>query len=110
MSLQIIKHKIPNELLFELLEKICLKNDKYYMLNNEFYKKGIFNNAIQFFFNICKSHYYQSKLYYLETKLTYKSFLTVLRQICKFNKIKYTTEIKYDKSNYNIIYYVFYNT
>lgn len=109
MSLQIIKTKIPDETIFGLLERICLKNEKYYMLNYEFFKKGVFNNEIQTFLNMCKQHYYVSKYCYLEKKLTYKSFLTVLRQICKYNKITYTSEIKYDKSNYNIVYYIYHN-
>ena len=38
--------------------------------------------------------------------MTYTAFTTVLRQICKFNHIKYTTKIRYEKSTYEIVYYI----
>jgi hypothetical protein len=44
----------------------------------------------------------------LERKMNYNSFVTILRQICNFNKIIYTSQIKYDKSKYDIIYHIFF--
>ena len=44
---------------------------------------------------------------YLDKKLTYNSFTTILRQICNYNKITYTSQIKYDKSSYEITYYIY---
>jgi hypothetical protein len=108
MSTQIFKNKIPNEDFFLLLDKICNKNDKCYIFNNESYKKGIFNESIQNFFLECKPYYHLSKQKYLERKFTYNSFTTILRQICNFNKIKHTSQIKYDKSTYVIIYYIYF--
>jgi hypothetical protein len=108
MSTQIFKKNVPTESLYSLLDDICLKNDKYYILNNNSYKKGIFNNAITNFIEECKPYYHISKQKYLERKLTYNSFTTILRQICKFNKITHTSQIKYDKSTYDIIYYIYF--
>ena len=45
---------------------------------------------------------------YLEKKLTYNSFITVIRQICNHLKITYTSQVKYDKSVYDIIYYIYF--
>jgi hypothetical protein len=108
MSNQTFKNQIPTELLFEVLDNTCSKTDKYYIINNDSYKKGLFTNAISEFFEKCKPYYHLSKQKYLERKLAYNTFTTVLRQICNFNKITYTSQIKYDKSNYNIIYYVYF--
>jgi len=108
MSTQIFKNQIPNNLLFELLDKICLKNEKHYTFNIESFKKGVYSEDIQKFFIICTPYYHLSKRKYLEKKLTYNSFVTVLRQICNYNKITYTSQIKYDKSTYDIVYYIYY--
>jgi len=108
MSIQIFKKNIPNELVFNLLDSICLKNDKHYTFNIESFKKGVFKETISKFIEYCKPYYHLSKRKYLERKLTYNSFTTILRQICNFNKIKYTSEIKYDKSSYDIVYYIYY--
>ncbi len=108
MVSQIFKYKIPNEVLFDFLNNISIKTDKYYIVNFESFKKGNFNESIQAFYNTIKEYYYLSKRFYLERKNTYTNFTTVLRQICKFNEIPYTSQIKYDKSNYDIIYNIFY--
>jgi hypothetical protein len=108
MSTQIFKKPIPNENLFTLLDNICVKNEKCYTLNTNSYKKGVFNESIKQFFSDCNQYYHNSKKKYLERKLTYNNFTTVIRQICNFNKIVYTSQIKYDKSKYDIIYYIYF--
>lgn len=108
MSTQIFKKNVPNDLLFSLLESICLKNEKHFTLNTESYKRGIFKESIQKFIENCVPYYHISKRKYLDRKITYNSFTTVLRQICKYNNITYTSKIIYDKSSYGIIYYIYY--
>ena len=98
MTSQIFKNNIPNEFLFDLLDKICLKIDNSYTFNNDAFKKCVYNEIIPQFLTDCRPYYYLSKRKYLDRKLTYNSFTTILRQICKYNKITYTSEIKYNKS------------
>ena len=86
---------------------MAFKNENSYVITNDSYKKGIFNNSIPIFITECIPYYYISKRKYLERKINYNSFITVIRQICNFNKITYTSQIKYDKSNYNIIYNIY---
>jgi len=108
MSTQIFKKQIPNELLFELLNKLSSKTDKYFIFNKNSFKKGNFDSTFLKFMEECIPYYQVSKRKYLERKLTYNSFTTILRQICNFNRIKYTSQIKYDKSVYDIIYYIYF--
>ena len=108
MSSQIFKNSVPINILFQLLDKISIKNDTHYVFNIIAFKKGVYTNEIALFFEQCKPYYHLSKRNYLEKKITYNSFTTVLRQICKNNNIKYTSQIKYDKSKYNIIYYIYF--
>ena len=106
MSIQIFKNKIPNNYLFDLLEKICVKTKEVYIINNISFKKGMYNNLITNFFELIRKYYHISKRKYLDKILTYNSFITIVRQICKFNQISYKNEIKYDRSTYEIIYYI----
>ena len=108
MNSQIFKNKIPNELLISLLDEIAVKTEKCFVFNNNSYKKGIFNDTIPIFLEKCKPYYHVSKRIYLERKINYNSFITILRQICNFNKITYTSQIKYDKSQYDIVYYIYF--
>lgn len=108
MSSQIFKTPIPKDMLFSLLESIAVKTDKYYIFDNNAFKKGIFHNLLQDFLEECKPYYHISKRKYLEKTLSYNSFVTVIRQICNFNNIEYISQIKYDKSNYDIIYHIYF--
>ena len=78
------------------------------MFDSISFKKGIFTEEINIFLEECKPYYHLSKRKYLEKKATYNSFTTVLRQICNYNKIIYTSQIKYDKSKYEIVYYIYF--
>ena len=105
---QIFKKMVPSEKIIELLEYNSQKNKNYYLFSNAAYKKGILNNTIPEFIIECIPYYHTAKQKYLEKKLSYNTFTTILRQICNFNKITYTSQIKYDKSLYNIDYYIYF--
>jgi hypothetical protein len=109
-SSQIFKSNIPINILFELLDKICVKNENYYVLNNGAYKKGIFTGDIQQFIQDCTPYYFISKRKYLTRQLNYNHFITIIRQICKHLNIKYTNKIKYERSTYDIIYNIYFNS
>lgn len=110
MVSQIFKSEIENKILWDLLFDICEKKNEYYLINKESFKRGsIFSNKIENFYNIVKSYYHESKKHYLENANTYKKFLTVVRQFCRQNNILFRSEIKYMKSTYEIIYYIYYN-
>ena len=108
MTTQIFKQQLPNSYLFKLLDKLCLKNEKYYIFTNESFKKGVYNGEIVNFITFCTPYYFLSKRKYLEKKLTINTFTTIIRQICNFNNIIYTSKIKYKKSTYSIEYYIYY--
>uniref|UniRef100_A0A6C0KUK4 Uncharacterized protein n=1 Tax=viral metagenome TaxID=1070528 RepID=A0A6C0KUK4_9ZZZZ len=108
MSTQIFKNHIPNDIFFQFLEKVCFKNINYYAFNPDSFKKGIYTEDIKKFLDFCRPYYHISKRNYIDRKLTYNSFTTIIRHICKFNDICFTSEIKYDKSDYSIFYYIYF--
>tara|TARA_B100000989_G_scaffold298584_1_gene288583 strand:- start:1078 stop:1413 length:336 start_codon:yes stop_codon:yes gene_type:complete len=97
-----------NNILYDFLNKFCINENNYFVINNAMYKKCIFNNNIDInnFINTIKYYYKKQKLYYLEREINYNNFLTIIRQICKYKNIPYRSIIKYDKSKYEIIYYI----
>ena len=100
-------NQVPTNMLIELLQNISVKHNNKFIFNKNAYKKGIFDNSIQEFIINCKPYYHISKQKYLDKKLTYNVINTIIRQICKFNNITFTSKIQYDKSNYEIIYYIY---
>ena len=105
---QIFRKDIPNELLFKLLEDNAVKTHKYYIVNNVFYKKLQFNNHLYPFLQSLMDYYHLSKQYYLTRSMNYIKFITVIRQICKFNNLSFTSTLSYDKSKYNISYFIYF--
>ena len=101
-----ILYDISNNILYNFLDIYCIKEDNFYIINKYIYKQYEFNNKISEFYNILKHFYYNNKKIYLEREINYKNLITIIRQICKKNNIIYFKKIKYDKSNYNIVYYI----
>ena len=108
MNTQIFKKKVPTDAFFELLSKICtVKQSTCFILDKCAFKKGIMSNDISTFVEYLKDYYHLSKLHYLETKLTYNSFKTIARQICKLNNITFASKLIYCMSTYEIVYYIY---
>ena len=108
MSSQIFKSEIPSTILFTLLEKICLKTDKYYVIDINAYRKMLFHDFHTNFCALLKEYYHVGKHFYLEREMTYKSFTNIIRQLCKHTSIMYTSKMKYNESKYNIVYFVYF--
>ena len=111
MSSQIFKEDFDILPIVEYLKDICnhTVEDQNICIEvtNESYNKSKLNNSIYDFLNYIKEYYYESKLNYVERKLTYNRYITILRQICKFKGLIYKSDIKYNKSNYTIVYYIY---
>lgn len=107
MTKQIIKKDIPSDILINLLNNITKKQNNYYLINKISFKKAEYLNLLENFTSSLKEFYFASKLFYLDRKCTYSSFLTLVRHICKNNNISYISKIVYDKSSYEIIYYIY---
>ena len=107
-SNQIFKINVDINLLFNLLDLICKKTPNYYIFNFDSYKKGIYHNYIQIFFKDIRDNYHISKQKYIDRKLNYNSFITVMRQILKSNNIFFTHKIEHSNGEYSIIYNIYY--
>jgi hypothetical protein len=106
MKSQLFKSIVPICILFELLDKICIKDEKYYHLSKSAFKAAEYHNLIPSFCSSVSEHYRKSKQYYVDRKMNYNKFITVVRQICNINNVPYTSKIVYIKSYYDIVYYV----
>ena len=109
MSNQIFKTSISNSILYDFIEKIFVfKTHNFYTINPSSFKKAQFLKLIESFCENIKPYYHISKQYYVTRPLNYTKLMTIIRQICKKNKIPITSHVKYDKSKYSIHYYIFF--
>lgn len=106
--MNIFNQDFSNNILYNFLNIFSSIENNYYIININCYKKSIFNNDnnISNFFNNIKPYYKKQKLYYIEREINYNNLMTIIRHICKYKNIPYRNKIKYDKSKYEIIYYI----
>ncbi len=107
MSSQIFKTTPPKKILFDFLEAVSEKTKNKYIFSKATFKKGQLEDKINPFCNRLQEHYYTSKEFYVTRNMTYKNFVTIIRQMCKYHHIAFTSVMKYNKSKYEIIYSIF---
>ncbi len=106
MKTNYFREPIPQTILVSLLNELCVVNNKYFIIDMASYNNGIHKGVIQNFMEMCRPYYNPSKQFYTTNELTYKSFLTVVRHICKTNSIQYSHHIQYSHSIYQIVYHI----
>tara|TARA_B100000902_G_scaffold359021_1_gene374491 strand:+ start:3154 stop:3495 length:342 start_codon:yes stop_codon:yes gene_type:complete len=109
--MNIFNQDFSNNILYDFLNLFCNIENNYYIINIISYRKLLYNNNnnnnnILEFINNIKPFYKKQKLFYLKRDLNYNNLMTLIRHICKFKNIPYRNTIKYDKSKYEIIYYI----
>ena len=105
---QLFREPPDNDILLRLLEQISYKNRTGgYIIDTNVYKKMLFNNLYAEFCNELAEFYHESKQYYITRPFTYKSFATILRQICKANNIVIRSRVLYIESVYSTEYTIY---
>ena len=107
MSSQIFKTDVPVELLFDFLRKICKEESSHYLLSKVSFQQAKYHELVEPFCESLKEYYHTSKQYYVTRQLDYSKFVTIIRQICRANQVSYTSKIIYNKSSYDILYYIY---
>jgi hypothetical protein len=102
---QIIKNKI--DFFNDFIISIGLKENNYIIINENVYKKALYNNLIKEFYSKLEPYYYESKKFYLFREINYNGFITILRQISKKNSTEYKSKIKYTNSKHYLEYYFY---
>ena len=104
---QLFRKPIEPYLLFDLLDKVCMKKQTHYVVDINAYKKMMYHNYHIAFCDILFDYYHISKHFYISRHMTFKSLTTIVRQICKSCNIAFNTSIRYNKSDYAIEYYIY---
>jgi hypothetical protein len=107
MKNQIFKTTIMPELLWGFLKENSEETDTHFRFNKINYKKAVYTNKIEQFINKIIDNYHESKKRFVTRKMDYNKFVTVIRQIANSIDVHYTSEIIYDKSKYEIVYYFY---
>lgn len=102
---QNIKNTLDRDVVIELLRDMCIESEENILLfNKTAYKRLRLFNKITPILKKLKPYYYESKMFYLTRKMNYKTFSTIVRQLCKYANLKLLSNIRYLYSSYIIEY------
>ena len=104
---QIFREPVPKEKLIEFLDQCVEVKNNSYVFSKTAFKTAQYKDIINSFCKELEKYYYESKKYYATRSMTYKNLVTIIRQICKYHFIPFTSNIKYYKSVYEISYTIF---
>ena len=109
MKSQIFKTIIEKDIITNFIKNISLNNGNHLEISKYCFKKIqlLNNNTIKDFYDTIINNYYDAKKKYITCQLTYNSFMTVIRQLCKMHNIHFISKIIYNKSSYEIVYYIY---
>jgi hypothetical protein len=82
-----------------------IENDRYVISMAAFKRSEMFDHMTTFC-DYLEECYYDSKKFYVRRRMTYKNFITVIRQVCKVSDLAYTTQTRYYKSSYEMVYII----
>ena len=104
---QIFKMAVPAALLFAFLDHVCAQSERHYVFDMNAFRKIGFHEALRdAFLRDILPYYHKSKQFYVTRKPTYNSVINLIRQICKVNNVVFTKDMRYNHSEYTIIYYI----
>lgn len=104
----IFRSHIPINVLYDVLDKICIKKEKYYLFDFNAFRLLQYHELYPEFSQKIIQAYKPSKQFFVTRPLTYNSFITILRHICRVNHVNFKTKFNYQHSLYNIDYYIHY--
>lgn len=105
---QVFKYEVPCNIFIDLLNEICEVNEGIYVFHEICFRRANFKeNIVNHYLNILQKYYHASKIDYIKRGTTFKGLSTILRQLCKYYNIKFTSNVKYMFSKYSIIYNIF---
>ena len=104
MKNQIFKTIVAPDIIWNFLKENGEETIDHFIFDKVLYKKAVFKEAIEPFVKSLVEHYHESKKHYINRKMDYNKFVTVLRQLCNSNDIEYKTQMVYNSSTYEIVY------
>jgi hypothetical protein len=104
---KIIKYPIPLNILFDLLDEICLLKDKYYVLDDNSFNKMKYLNIYEPFIQKLKECYFPNKLHYLKETPNFREFIVIIKQICKYNNLNISIQNVHKNGVLKTIYNIY---
>ena len=102
----IFRKPFPLATLIELLNTICPFNEDYYLVDMNVFQSMVFLHTHRDFYNSLQDFYYPCQQFYVTRPIDYRSFTTVLRQLCNYHHISFRIDRQYNHSTLITRYFI----
>jgi hypothetical protein len=97
----------PLAKLWAILNEICPSEEDYYLIDeNAFDSMVVFKGTHISFLEDLKTYYYPCQQFYVTRPFNYKSFTTLLRQLCNYHNVNFRIDKHYNHSKLTIRYFI----
>lgn len=100
------KTPVSLDILFNLLNEICLFKEDTYVIDPTSFNKMIYMNLYEPFIKKLTEYYLPQKQDILLKPPTYYNFITIVKQICKYHGLIIKSKIIYANSTKHNIYFL----
>lgn len=106
---RIFYEPVDIDIVYDILERCCIKTDKHYTFNQLAYKQMVFLQLLDGFLQQITPFYRENKREYVTREMNFVNFLTILKQICNSNGVPFSSRTQ--KSDASVIthYYIKYS-
>jgi hypothetical protein len=98
---KVFKTPVTLDILYDLLDQICLVKEKCYIFDVSSLNKMVFLGLYEPFLQRLREYYLPSKYGYLTKEASVASFMSIVKQICKYHELSVTTN-----PNERMVYYI----
>ena len=102
----LFSYPFPLADLWDFLDSICPYHEDYYLLDSNGFRTMVFKNLHVAFLANLKEHYYPCQQFYFKQEFTFRSFTTLLRQLCNYYDIPYKITKQYNHSALVLRYFI----
>jgi hypothetical protein len=103
---KIFKTPVSLDILFNLLNEICLFKEDTYVIDPTSFNKMIYMNLYEPFIKKLMEYYLPQKQDLLLKHASYYNFINIIKQICKYHGLIIKSKIVYANSTKHNIYFL----
>lgn len=101
-SAKIFRSPVTLNIIYNLFDQVCLLKNDFYIFDINSFNKMKHLDLLEPFLSKLKEYYFPHKYGILNEEQSLNHFMMIIKQICKYHKLKVKTEICQDYPRYMI--------